>query len=92
MRYGGHYSNVILLDGRTAGLVLSVRRPFRLAHPPLLIPWTQVTSEWMKVLWMIPAVRLELGSDARIPLTFYNSEARELVARFTTVLQQPESN
>lgn len=91
MRYGAHYSGVILLDGRATGLVLSVRRPFRLAHPPLLIPWTQVAAEFMRVLWMIPAARLELGREARIPLTFYNGSARELITRFTTTLQQPES-
>jgi hypothetical protein len=82
MRYGAHYGGVILLDCRTVGLLLSVRRFFRLAHPPLLIPWAQVTAEPTKVLWIFPATRLELGRDAQIPLTFYNREARDLVERF----------
>jgi hypothetical protein len=80
MRYGAHYGNVILLDGRTSGLVLSVRRVFRLGHPPLLIPWAQVVAEPTRVLWIFPATRLELGRDAQIPLTFFNREARDLVA------------
>jgi hypothetical protein len=89
MRYGAHYGNVILLDGRTVGLVLSVRRVFRLAHPPLLIPWTQVVAESTRVLWIFPATRLELGRDAQIPLTFFSSEARELVAGFVGGLELP---
>jgi hypothetical protein len=88
MRYGAHYSNVVLLDGRTSGLVLSVRRLFRLGHPPLLIPWAQVVAEPKKVLWIFPATRLELGRDARIPLTFFNREARDLIARFAGGLEQ----
>ena len=82
LRYGAHYNNVMCLDCRPEGLVLSVRGPFRLAHPPLLIPWSQVKAEDLSVLWTIPATRLELGSDAQIPLTIFKREARELVARY----------
>lgn len=82
MRYGTHYNNLMRLDCRQDGLVLSLRGPFRLAHPPLLIPWSQVKAEDIRVLWMIPAMRLELGSQAQIPLTFFKREARELVARY----------
>lgn len=90
MRYGAHYGGVIRLDGCPTGLVLSVRAPFRLAHPPLLIPWLQVIAEPTNVLGIFPATRLELGQDARIPLTFYNNEARERVAQFITKLHPSE--
>lgn len=91
MRYGTNYGHVILLDCRTTGLVLSVHKLFRLAHPPLLIPWAQVAAESTKVLWIFPAMRLELGRDAHIPLTFYNREARDLVASFTNGVETSES-
>jgi hypothetical protein len=91
MRYGAHYGNVIRLDCRTNGLVLSVTRVFCLAHPPLLIPWSQVMTESTKVLWIFPAMRLALGRDAQIPLTFYNREARDLVHRFTGSPEVPRS-
>jgi hypothetical protein len=91
MRYGAHYGGVILLDCRPTGLVLSVRKLFRLAHPPLLIPWSQVVAESTKLLWIFPAMRLELGRDAQIPLTFYNREARDLVASYTGGVDQPEA-
>lgn len=82
MRYGAHYGGVILLDCRTTGLVLSVRSLFRLAHPPLLIPWSQVEAEPTKLLWIFPAMRLNLGRDAQVPLIFYSPEARERVESF----------
>lgn len=84
LRYGAHYNNIIRLDCRPSGLVLSVRGPFRLAHPPLLIPWPQIRAEEISVLWMIPATRLELGSDAHIPFTFLKREARELVTQYAS--------
>jgi hypothetical protein len=89
MRYGAHYGNIIRIDCRTNGLVLSVIRLFRLAHSPLLIPWSQVVAEPTKVLWIFPATRLELGRDAQIPLTFYSREARELVAQFVGNRETP---
>jgi hypothetical protein len=88
IRYGAHYGGVIRLDCRTTGLVLSVRWLFRLAHPPLLIPWSQVAAEPTKLLWIFPAMRLELGREAQIPLTFYNREARVLVTSFTSGIEQ----
>jgi hypothetical protein len=90
LRYGAHYGGVILLDASSDGLVLSVRRPFRLAHPPLLIPWAQVAAEPTTVLGLFPATCLKLGGDAQIPLTLYNREARDRVAEFIQTAQQPE--
>jgi hypothetical protein len=90
MRYATNYGHVIRLDCRTDGLVLSVVGLFRLAHPPLVIPWSQVESEQIYVLWIFAATRLSLGRDARIPFTFYNREARDLVATFTQRRDQPQ--
>lgn len=90
MRYGAHYTGVICLDCRTTGLVLSVRTLFRLAHPPLLIPWSQVEAEPTKLLWIFPAMRLDLGRDAQVPLIFYSPEARDLVESFLDSSRQQE--
>ncbi|HTV13132.1 MAG TPA: hypothetical protein VME68_00365 [Acidobacteriaceae bacterium] len=91
MRYGAHYSGIILLDCLPAGLVLSVRKPFRLAHPPLLIPWSQVEAEPTKLLWILPATRLDLGRDAHVPLIFYSSEAREWVDPYLGASGEPHT-
>jgi hypothetical protein len=90
MRYGANYGHVIRLDCLPNGLVLSAAWLIRLAHPPLFIPWTQVAAEPIKVPWIFPAMRLELGRDAQIPLTFYNREARELVARYSNAPARPD--
>jgi hypothetical protein len=76
------YGNVIGLDCQTLGLSLSVLAIFRFRHPPLLIPWDQIESRQYDSFWIFPTTTLLLGRDAKIPLTFYRREARELVARY----------
>jgi hypothetical protein len=82
MRFGTGYGNVIGLDCQTLGLSLSVLAIFRFRHPPLLIPWDQIESRQYDSFWIFPTTTLLLGRDAKIPLTFYRREARELVARY----------
>lgn len=80
MRFITHYSNVIRISGGSDGLALSVLLPFGFCHPPLLIPWDQIEAQEFKSLGIFPAMKLLLGRDAHIPLTFYSSAAREVIA------------
>jgi hypothetical protein len=89
MRFGTHYGHVIGLDCQTPGLSLSALPIFRFRHPPLFIPWDQIETTHYKSFWIFPTTTLFLGSEARIPLTFYNREARELVTRYTQPLSGP---
>lgn len=83
LRLGTNYNSVIGLDCQTKGLSLSVLWLFRFRHPPLFVPRDQIRYSQGKSLFFFTKGRLILGGDARIPLSFYNREARELVARYT---------
>jgi hypothetical protein len=43
MRRGARYNNCLTLGSDSMGLFLDVMRLFRPGHPPLFIPWTEIT-------------------------------------------------
>ncbi len=54
-----NYNNCIRVSAGPAGLLLRMILPFRLAHPPILVPWTEVSvSDSGKRGWLIPPVTL----------------------------------
>jgi hypothetical protein len=63
---GGYYG-ILRVGANSEGLCLAVTPPFRLFHPPLFIPWTQIRiandgrSSW-------GFVRFELGREQRVSL------------------------
>jgi hypothetical protein len=91
MRMGTHYNGVIGMDCQPNGLSLSVLWLFRFRHPPLFIPWDQIQYSESKSLFFFTKGTLILDREARIPLSFYNREARELVARYTAQ-RMPQSS
>ncbi len=57
------------------------------AIPPLFIPWDQIQYSEKKSFRFFTKRTLILGREARIPLSFYNREARELIGRYTKSCQ-----
>ena len=82
MRFHVRYDNVMHIDGDPEGLSLSVMFLFNFQHPPLRIPWDQIEVQNFTFLGLFSGMKLLLGREARIPLSFYNREARELVAQY----------
>jgi hypothetical protein len=65
MRYMGNYNNCLTVGANTQGLYL--KAPFFMAgHPPLFVPWEEITYTDDKILWQ-PVTRFLLGRDAQIP-------------------------
>jgi hypothetical protein len=60
--YGG-----LTLGCNENGLYLGVHFTFRFMHPPLLIPWDQITVSRRKIFFF-DFVRFELGREERVPL------------------------
>jgi hypothetical protein len=59
------YRNVINIASAPEGLFLSVAWPFRIAHPPLFIPWSDVHDAFEeRGLWW-RQVRFSIGSPSR---------------------------
>ena len=67
MRFWGHYSSVIRLTATQDALFASVLPPFRVGHPPLRIPWNEITFGRTKYFFRRYIV-LTLGNEERIPM------------------------
>lgn len=76
MRAGTGYNGVLTLASDAEGLYLGVMFLFRVAHPPLFIPWSEIEIEEPKRWLFFLVQRLRLGPD-RIPL-----QLRERLAQF----------
>ena len=77
MRLWGHYSSVIRLVAADDALYLSVLFPFRIGHPPLCIPWTEIQFGKASFFWRT-YVELTLGQQERIPMRISQRMARNL--------------
>lgn len=67
MRWRTNYGNILTVVSDSRGLYLSVMFLFRLGHPPLFIPWADISFEDPNLWLFFSMQRLRLGPD-RIPL------------------------
>jgi hypothetical protein len=67
MRWLCGYNNCLSVGANPEGLYLSTLPFFPLFHPPLFIPWTEVSFVRTK-LFFVSGVRFELGREAHVPL------------------------
>ena len=75
------YSGVLTMGANDQGLYLAVLLPFRLGHPPLLIPWRFVRKA-PRGLFNVFSTPLELGDSSRVRMTI----SSRIVRRFEEVL------
>jgi len=77
MRFWGHYSGVIRLTAAGDALYASVLFPFRIGHPPLRIPWSEIKlgrTKWFFRTYVV----LTLGNEEKIPMRISQRMARNL--------------
>ena len=77
MRFRGNYSGIIRFTTAEDALYLSVFFLFRLGHPPLRIPWEEITVVRDRFLWNDYVV-LTLGNAEQIPMRMSESLAYKL--------------
>ena len=77
MRGIGQYHNCLVIGASPEGLFLSVFFPFRIAHPPLLIPWSEVTLSKSRIFF-VNIVRFRLGREYSVPFSIRESLAAKL--------------
>ncbi len=63
------YGNIVTVCISAEGLYLALFGPFRLMHPPLLIPWNEFTGVKEKQLPMRRTYRFSIGSPEWASLT-----------------------
>jgi hypothetical protein len=76
-RWLATYKNCLTIGADPLGLFLWIFPLFRIAHPPLFIPWREISVTRKRVSW-IKQVQLLLGNETRIPLTIREHLAQKL--------------
>jgi hypothetical protein len=64
----GNYGGVTTVGTRADGLYLAVLLPFRPGHPPLFIPWGEVTSAEFGSRWYGDWLELRFAAAPRVRL------------------------
>jgi hypothetical protein len=77
MRFRVNYGNVIRLTATEDALDISILFLFRIGHPPLCIPWTEIKMAETKFLWR-RHVFLMLGNEEKIRMRISERMARNL--------------
>jgi hypothetical protein len=78
-RWLAGYNNCLTIGADPRGLYLSVFPLFRMGHPPLFIPWRDISVSRTKVFW-VKQLRFSLGNDPCIPLTVYERLGQRIQA------------
>jgi len=77
LRYWTQYNNCLIVGADPRGLYLSILWPLRIAHPPLFIPWRDISRSSGKFLWA-KYVELRLGREGAIPFRISYPLAQKL--------------
>ncbi len=77
MRWIAGYRSCLTVGSNEDGLCLATFPFFPLGHPPLLIPWNEVSHSKRRMLFF-PMVRFELGRDTAVPFWVRESLAERL--------------
>lgn len=80
MRGIGHYNNCLTIGADSSGLFIVLMIPFRMWHPPLLIPWTEIAFERKKSFFFFPVLKLRLGNSEEVPFTVSASLGKKIEA------------
>lgn len=78
MRWAG-YNNALTVGANARGLHLSVLFLFRLGHPPLFIPWEEISAE-NKRQWLRSRVELRFARASGVPLVISKGLAERIAA------------
>ena len=78
MLWGAHYNGALKAGANAEGLYIATLFLFRLGHPPLFIPWSEIKigpSRWVDFYL---SITLTLGGEEQIPFRI----SRRLARRF----------
>ena len=71
--------NIYTLGSSSKGMFLGVLFPFRLGHPPLLIPWHEIKAKRVNRLFM-PRIQLSFGNGLSRPFEINENVAEKIKA------------
>ena len=67
MRWMSNYNGVLTMGADTTGLFMVPMMVFRIWHPALFIPWTEISVVGARQVLFFTLVELRLGSVERVP-------------------------
>ena len=83
MRRMAIYPGCLKFSVAREGLGISMLFLFRVGHPPLLVPWTDITAHKLESR-IIKKVRLNFAKEPNVPLTISLKLARRMRDASTT--------
>lgn len=78
MRWLANYNNCLTVGSDPSGLCLSPFFLFRTGHPPLLVPWPEISIYRRRKVVFVTLVELRLGREEQIPFTITETLAERL--------------
>lgn len=78
MRFMTGYNNCLTVGANADGLYLGTVFLLRFAHPPLFVPWREISVRRSKVWIFGEYVRMQLGHELQIPFLIRPSLASKL--------------
>jgi hypothetical protein len=82
MRTGTNYGNCLIVCANPDGVHLSVFFPFRIGHPPLFVPWPDVSMKEKQAFFFFKQVELRFSKCPSIPFVI----SRRLMNRISDAL------
>ncbi len=90
LRAGCNYNNCITFVSSAAGLQLSMPLPFRFAHPPVFLPWSELSAR-REQRWLVELVVLRARRVPDVPIKLRARLAERLLAHAGAELRiEPE--
>lgn len=80
MRYAAGYNGCLTVGADPSGLYLSTMFFFRIGHPPLLLPWHEVSLRRRGKMLFVRYVELSLGREEQIPFRINGTLADRIQA------------
>ncbi len=80
MRWLTQYNNVLTIGADSAGLFMVPLFLFRAWHPPLFVPWSEITSVRETRFLFIKFVEMRLGRVEEVPFRIWASMAAKIQA------------
>jgi len=68
LRRWTNYSNCVNMGANKYGLYLSVLLLFRIGHPPLFIPWTDISTEAVSRRLLLDVVKFSFAKQPEVPM------------------------
>ena len=79
LRASVRYGSMMTVGGNSLGIYLCCFFPFRLGHPPLFIPWSEISWKRERKMWQ-KVVKLRIAKHPTIPIWITERLFNKIVA------------